>query len=197
MKINDCYSSHINVFIKYKGERDLNEKLLHEYAQFLFKKYKPGTACVRWYAVQNYLKNNSDWNIEKIVKETAWIQYLYIEGKDRDGLKTYIVSDFEFEKMLSIASQRDALLMEAIRYTGLRVSQVLNIKVSDDILSSELKKRCIELYKGDKYLFVTSGIDSQGNKRRISREYISKRIKEYGKEALGKRVSAESLRRAG
>jgi integrase len=114
----------------------------------------------------------------------------------------------EFEKLIKKIPQRYALIVEALFWTGCRVSELINIKLKDckrnkgiytitivgkgskqrDVFMTEvLYKKLIKEFESSVYLF-------EHNSKKFSRSYISDTVKRYGLKILDRDISAHTLR---
>src|SRR6056297_1970373 len=190
---NKAYEQEVNRFIKFAGSGNVTANTLHDFAKWMQKNVKnANTATYKWAAVIDYLKSRSNWKMEDIVKETAWVEYLYFPIANGYRGTLYKVTDDEFKLLIDAASYRDELIMRAIRETNMRVSELCDLKITDDILKADLKRRIMHEYQGDMYLFCQKrNYDYFGNKKKINRTYVTNRIAHYGEMVLGRRISAE------
>lgn len=117
-------------------------------------------------------------------------------------------------KTEEIIKTRNLLIMQLLIYTGLRVSELANLKIADikeemQIIGKGGKRRCINLYKDDlklidlylflrknvpgEYLLVSLAKNSRGNK--LSTVSIEKIIREAGRACgINKKVFPHLLR---
>jgi len=126
--------------------------------------------------------------------------------------KTIQESDYlthkEVLKLIKKSPYRFALIIEALFWSGCRISELINIKLKfcekqkDNIaitvigkgskervvfIPGILFKKIVEEFNGDVYLF-------EHHKKKFNRTYVSGRIKRYGREILDRKISAHTLR---
>ena len=127
-----------------------------------------------------------------------------------------ILSKDEIERLKKYTSRKQSLIIAFLYHTGLRVSELVDIKLSDirengkyfyiGIIGKGDKFREIkcrkdllnqirEAFQGKKYLFETSSYKNgtEGGKQ-LSRHYIGRFIRQAGQKYIGKQISPHKLR---
>ena len=155
------YQNHLDIFIEYLSNKGINNinsvsyNIIRNYINFLYeKKYNSKSICNHISSLRSffkYLKNNDYVSsnpmtlIENPKLEKKLPKYLYYE---------------DIEKILNIPDLntdlgvRNALILEMLYVTGIRVSELINIKISDiDFTNCKIKI----LGKGNKERLVMYG----------------------------------------
>ena len=155
------YQNHLEIFIEYLSNKGINNinsvsyNIIRNYINFLYeKKYNSKSICNHISSLRSffkYLKNNDYVSsnpmtlIENPKLEKKLPKYLYYE---------------DIEKILNIPDLntdlgvRNALILEMLYVTGIRVSELINIKISDiDFTNCKIKI----LGKGNKERLVMYG----------------------------------------
>ena len=155
------YQNHLEIFIEYLSNKGINNinsvsyNIIRNYINFLYeKKYNSKSICNHISSLRSffkYLKNNDYVSsnpmtlIENPKLEKKLPKFLFYE---------------DIEKILSIpdlttyVGVRNALILEMLYVTGIRVSELINIKISDiDFTNCKIKI----LGKGNKERLVMYG----------------------------------------
>ncbi len=155
------YQNHLDIFIEYLSNKGINNinsvsyNIIRNYINFLYeKKYNSKSICNHISSLRSffkYLKNNDYVSsnpmtlIENPKLEKKLPKFLFYE---------------DIEKILSIpdlttyVGVRNALILEMLYVTGIRVSELINIKISDiDFTNCKIKI----LGKGNKERLVMYG----------------------------------------
>lgn len=124
-----------------------------------------------------------------------------------------LITESDAKQLISRLPDKLALIVETLLATGLRISELLNVRRSDCrkekqgdttyifvrvigkgskerrvVLTQELFERIISTFKGNDFLFVNrSG-------RKLSRFYVARAVREYGMRILGKHIHPHSFR---
>jgi integrase len=122
----------------------------------------------------------------------------------------FLTSD-EIEELISVSSHHFGIIIRSLFQTGLRISELLNIKHVDctsirdgiayeiKIIGKGNKENTVyltkDLYLQIKNVFSEEGylFSGDGGKTHYRREYISFKIQKYG-ELIGKKIGAHTLR---
>lgn len=155
------YKNHLDLFEKFLKEKKINSyndvdySIIRNYINYLYdKKYISKTICNHISSLRSffkYLKN------EEIIKNNPMV--LVQNPKLEKKLPKYLYYE-DVEKILSVPNLkndvgvRDALILELLYVTGIRVSELVNIKLSD-INFSEFKIKITG--KGNKERIVLYG----------------------------------------
>ena len=116
----------------------------------------------------------------------------------------------EVDVLIAGSSERIGLIIETLFVTALRISELLNIKLSDctpirdgnvyevRVIGKGNKQNLVyinkELYDRLRAFFNSKPFLIGHQKEKYRREYISKRIKDYGFKVLNKKIGAHTLR---
>lgn len=134
--------------------KNSNYKILEEYSKYLYKKKLSKRSIARKYSsirtFYNYLekKNILDNNIFNL-----------LENPKKEEKLPRFINEYELDKMFEIPDnspkgQRDRLILEILYGTGVRVSELVNIKINDiDFNNNSIKVRG----KGNKDRYVFYG----------------------------------------
>lgn len=134
--------------------KNSNYKILEEYSKYLYKKKLSKRSIARKYSsirtFYNYLekKNILDNNIFNL-----------LENPKKEEKLPRFINEYELDKMFEIPDnspkgQRDRLILELLYGTGVRVSELVNIKINDiDFNNNSIKVRG----KGNKDRYVFYG----------------------------------------
>jgi len=220
-QIQDKYSSQVKHFTSWLrvNHRELDELAIGDYFKVLNESdVSASTIRVRRQAVKKRVRQlfqNTDHatyqRIETVLKrldedpetKAPKIQDAPI-GTDK------VLDPYELKRLLGSATQRQACFIAFLWQTGCRVSEMIGTKhnhvieqtdkaVTIRVIGKGLKERRVkitqELYRailatfqGETYLFETD------NSKPYSRSYVSNQIKGLGKRAIGRNISAHSLR---
>ena len=155
------YQNHLDIFIEYLSNKGINNinsvsyNIIRNYINFLYeKKYNSKSICNHISSLRSffkYLKNNDYVSsnpmtlIENPKLEKKLPKFLFYEDIEKilsiPDLKTYV-------------GVRNALILEMLYVTGIRVSELINIKISDiDFTNCKIKI----LGKGNKERLVMYG----------------------------------------
>lgn len=210
------YLKDIEQFVNFNNKKiDIDENDIKKFLEFLGrKKYSRNSITRKIIAARNFYKFLI--KTKKIEKNP----FLYIltpkTGKKLPG----VLTEKETENLLTAAtgtdfiSLRDRSMLELIYSTGIRVSEIINLDISDiDFVNEEIKV----FGKGGKERIVPAGtvalnilrcyikklkkIDSSGvlfinkNKKRLTQRFVELMIKKYAKMAgIEKKVTPHTLR---
>lgn len=187
---------------------DVNQDSLQFFFDSIQEEYAGTTLNQKKYALQKSLKAffGADSIARNIAIDKAFEQIDTYKIDQKITKDNYITEDTILE-LLSKATQKTGLLIQFLFVTGCRVSEMINIKLSDCKQNSHVKirirgkgkkerfvyialklyDRIREIYDGGTFLFETSG----GNK--LHRRNVSKQIHSVGKK-LGLDISSHTLR---
>jgi tyrosine recombinase XerC len=210
------YIKDIEQFINFNNKNiNVNENDIKGYLEFLGKrKYSRNSISRKIIAIRNFYKYLV--KIKKVEKNP----FSYILTPKSEKRLPGVLSEKEVENLMSAAtgvdfiSLRDRTILELIYSTGIRVSELVNLDISDiDFINEEIKV----MGKGSKERIVPAGtvalnilhcyikelkkIDSSGilfinkNKKRLTQRFIELMIKKYAKIAgIEKKVTPHTLR---
>lgn len=155
------YENHLRLFINYldnmgiKKLNSINYNIIRGYINYLYENnYKSKSICnhisslrsfFKYLSINNYISNDPLILIENPKLERKLPKYLYYE----DVIKILNVPDLN-----TSIGIRDALILELLYVTGIRVSELVNIKLSD--IDYNIKKILIT-GKGNKQRIVMYG----------------------------------------
>lgn len=134
--------------------KNSNYKIVEEYSKYLYKKKLSKRSIARKYSsirtFYNYLEKNNilDNNIFNL-----------LENPKKEEKLPRFINEYELDKMFEIPDnspkgQRDRLILELLYGTGVRVSELVNIKINDiDFNNNSIKVRG----KGNKDRYVFYG----------------------------------------
>lgn len=134
--------------------KNSNYKIVEEYSKYLYKKKLSKRSIARKYSsirtFYNYLEKNN-------ILENNIFNLLENPKKEEKLLR--FINEYELDKMFEIPDnspkgQRDRLILEILYGTGVRVSELVNIKINDiDFNNNSIKVRG----KGNKDRYVFYG----------------------------------------
>ena len=153
------YKNHIDLFINYLKDHNINitdvdYSMIRKYISFLYNKYNSKSICnhisslrsfFKYLKNENKIKNNPFILIENPKLDKTLPKFLYYE--DLEKLLNY-------PDLNTDVGIRDALILELLYVTGIRVSELVNIKLKD--INYDEKKIKI-LGKGNKERMVMYG----------------------------------------
>ena len=195
----------------YKLRKIVNEKYFTELSKrlsgaknrvrFLFNRSSEALDIAKTYRFEQALKKLKGERKSKAIDMEAL--------PTNSDIKKLMLDIRENKKDMRTLSERLPLFIEFLMFTGARVSEMINIKLTDcknqgeyievrihgkggkerkNKVDPELIKRIQNTFKGQVYLFETSG------SKQYYREYISNQIKKSAKRVLRKDISAHTLR---
>jgi len=118
------YIWHVDKFLKWLDNQKISKSIVNEYFDYLLKKYNSvNTINLRLKIINNYLKfNNQPEHFNLLSNEDTNIQ---------------ILTDSELAEFLDKASKksnlisiRDKALLELLYYSGLKVGQIIQLKIN-------------------------------------------------------------------
>lgn len=154
------YKNHIELFIKYLEDNKINDlnkvdySLIRKYISFLYNKYNSKSICNHISSLRSffkYLKNENIINnnplvlIENPKLDKTLPKFLYYEDLERL---------LNYPDLNTDVGIRDALILELLYVTGIRVSELVNIKLND---INYIDKKIKILGKGNKERMVMYG----------------------------------------
>ncbi len=210
------YIKDIEQFFGFNNKQlNVNESDIKRYLEFLGKKnYSRNSIARKIIAIRNFYK----FLIKN--KKTDKNPFSYILTPKSEKRLPGVLTEKETENLMSAAtgnsfiSLRDRTILELIYSTGIRVSELVNLDISDiDFVNEEIKV----LAKGGKERIVPAGTvalnilhcyikelkktDSSGilfinkNKKRLTQRFVELMIKKYAKMAgIEKKVTPHTLR---
>lgn len=210
------YIKDIEQFVNFNNKKiDIAENDIKKFLEFLGrKKYSRNSITRKIIAARNFYKFLI--KTKKIEKNP----FSYILTPKTEKRLPGVLTEKETENLLSAAtgrdfvSLRDRTMLELIYSTGIRVSEIVNLDISDiDFVNEEIKV----MGKGGKERIVPAGtvalnilhcyikelkkIDSSGvlfinkNKKRLTQRFVELMIKKYAKMAgIEKKVTPHTLR---
>ncbi len=118
----DSYSNDLRNFVSYLSGREPEAKLINEYVQNLRSKYKVSTVNRKLSSIRGFVKyihHKYDPSLGTISVKNL---------KSRRNIPEYI----SFERLKKLFSNdRDGLILMFLYATGLRVSELINLRISD------------------------------------------------------------------
>lgn len=134
--------------------KNSNYKIVEEYSKYLYKKKLSKRSIARKYSsirtFYNYLEKNN------ILENNI---FNLVENPKKEEKLPRFINEYELDKMFEIPDnspkgQRDRLILEILYGTGVRVSELVNIKINDiDFNNNSIKVRG----KGNKDRYVFYG----------------------------------------
>ncbi len=134
--------------------KNSNYKIVEEYSKYLYKKKLSKRSIARKYSsirtFYNYLEKNN------ILENNI---FNLLENPKKEEKLPRFINEYELDKMFEIPDnspkgQRDRLILELLYGTGVRVSELVNIKINDiDFNNNSIKVRG----KGNKDRYVFYG----------------------------------------
>lgn len=134
--------------------KNSNYKIVEEYSKYLYKKKLSKRSIARKYSsirtFYNYLEKNN------ILENNI---FNLVENPKKEEKLPRFINEYELDKMFEIPDnspkgQRDRLILELLYGTGVRVSELVNIKINDiDFNNNSIKVRG----KGNKDRYVFYG----------------------------------------
>ncbi len=134
--------------------KNSNYKIVEEYSKYLYKKKLSKRSIARKYSsirtFYNYLEKNN------ILENNI---FNLLENPKKEEKLPRFINEYELDKMFEIPDnspkgQRDRLILEILYGTGVRVSELVNIKINDiDFNNNSIKVRG----KGNKDRYVFYG----------------------------------------
>lgn len=134
--------------------KNSNYKIVEEYSKYLYKKKLSKRSIARKYSsirtFYNYLEKNN------ILENNI---FNLLENPKKEEKLPHFINEYELDKMFEIPDnspkgQRDRLILELLYGTGVRVSELVNIKINDiDFNNNSIKVRG----KGNKDRYVFYG----------------------------------------
>lgn len=134
--------------------KNSNYKIVEEYSKYLYKKKLSKRSIARKYSsirtFYNYLEKNN------ILENNI---FNLLENPKKEKKLPRFINEYELDKMFEIPDnspkgQRDRLILELLYGTGVRVSELVNIKINDiDFNNNSIKVRG----KGNKDRYVFYG----------------------------------------
>lgn len=134
--------------------KNSNYKIVEEYSKYLYKKKLSKRSIARKYSsirtFYNYLEKNN------ILENNI---FNLLENPKKEEKLPHFINEYELDKMFEIPDnspkgQRDRLILEILYGTGVRVSELVNIKINDiDFNNNSIKVRG----KGNKDRYVFYG----------------------------------------
>ena len=184
--------------------------------------YRPSTLNRKFAAlkkVMRFIFDNSDDSLDPI-KKLRLEEYLRtiktIKTNSIEVNEDRILTQKEIALLISKTSQKLSLIIEFLFHTGVRVSEMAGIRLSDiqenqeyfliEIIGKghksrklkvkkDLVQRIVQTFKGSKYLFETSAYRRPGTGGKLlDRKYVSMEIKKAGHKFLGREISAHCIR---
>jgi len=209
---NPLYNVYIKQFNSYLNNRPVTFDIIKDYLKESKKHFKPSTiACIK-----AALKKSTKKTFSKSSRDVIFLASLDISFNsikvgtcDKKIYNEKVLSPHEIDLLIQNSSPRISTIILFLSKTGLRVSELIGIKVSHckgdngtvfiDIIGKGTKERRVfiprdlfdslrEIFKGKTFLFET------GNHNPYSRCYLWREIKKMGLNTLGKNISPHTLR---
>jgi len=213
-----AYHSDVRGYVEFVKEKALSPgdvSTLIAYRKHLLRKgLRPSSVNRKLIAVKRYL-------IEFAKREYTSAKAEVLRGVYRDVMavklgagekhisRDKLITEEEARRLLDAMPRRIRYIGEFLFVTGARISEALNVKLSDVrslngyaevmivgkaqkarrlLISTEFLERCRDCYAGERYLFSTrSG-------SRFDRSYVLREFVRASKRALGKRVTPHCAR---
>jgi hypothetical protein len=199
MRINHSYNRRIEDYFQFRGNRSDSLKIVGEYYLYLKTTYSNhNTARVNWAAMVDYYKTHvigKEIDVKDWVTTIPWIKHKYGHFRNDDGTPIYHISDNEYHKLMLVASDRIKMVIKAIRETNMKVGTLLGLRPYSDDIPYNLRREINNVFHGRQWIFETRDKNGYLTGKHMDVPYVSNRIKEYGRRALNKEISAESIRK--
>ncbi len=205
----DVYVKDLNQFL---AGRACNAESLRDYFIEVSQKYKPSTlSCIKSAVKKSIIKTFK--NESNNVLFLSSLDMLFREFKtgkpDKKIYREKLLSSEEVNLLIDSTPVRISYIIKTLFLTGLRVSELINIKLKDckidneivyiSIIGKGLKQRRVmielklynEILKAFKSRFYLFERFSSG---KYSRNYIWREIKQNGSRVLNKSISPHSFR---
>ncbi len=228
LKLESNYSGDLKLFVNFLNKKSLsiNIESVKEYIKSLEDGYLTVKGEKREYAVETYNrkisavkrgirylfeKSPSSFDLNKKYKLEETLKQIKLKKKaSKEVNRDLLLSPKEIEKLVKKSSYKLGLMIKFLYSTAVRVSEMINIKLSNikeferyleiRIIGKGNKERKIKVMKdlvkkienhfqSEEYLFETSTSHKQYDRR-----YVSMEIKKLGRRILRKEISAHTLR---
>jgi len=196
-----AYTNAIKQYFKHN--KTLTYDNIVKYLNDCKGKYSNSSIALYKAALKKFIKNNiSDLN-QRAILDTAFAD-IRIAKSDKTIIQSKIISKDAIVAMIKNANTKDALIIEILFISGLRVSEMINIEIKNCTsindsnikyisikvigkgnkerlinISVDLLERIRKTFNGKKYLFETK------NNIRYTRQYIHLIVKKAGRRILG------------
>lgn len=213
-KTNPSYSTEIKQFLDV-AVNDLSLDIVRTYIDDLKKNsYRAATVNKHIAAIKNMIRCLFD-NPNITLLQRYQLEYAlqeikpFVMNKDKNVIPAdKVISKLDFETLRLQSPEDIALIMEFLWFTGCRISEALNIKLSDCVqkddkyiisiigkgnkarrirLSTELFNKIIICFQGEVYLFEKDG-------KMLSRNNICNKIKRLSKRYINKVITPHCFR---
>ena len=219
----DAYTKHYDVFSQWAADHNYHSEInaIPEYFSYLKKSdYAANTIIIKRQAVLSrlrlYMSNRGltmeqHFQLERLIKRVNRSPETAPPKMQRAGVDTSrILTRWEYEKCLQCAgSKRQALFLQYLWITGARVSELTGALIKNCDRRGDLvyitirgkgdKQRTLKIpgtlydeirntFPSEQFLFETAG------GKPYQREYVSTQISKITHRAIGRRLSAHSLR---
>jgi len=209
---NPLYNVYIKQFNEFLDHRPVTFEIIKDYLKESKKHFKPSTvACIKAALKKSVKKSFGKQSRDVIFLAALDISFNAIKVgiTDKKIYQEKVLSPTEIETLKNSLSPRLALIVHILSVTGLRVSELIGIKLSNckgdngtvfiDIIGKGTKQRRVFItrelfegarkeFKGKCYLFETH------NHTPFSRCYIWRELRNAGNKVLGKSISPHTLR---
>lgn len=191
--VNKQRNFHKKHFIEFLNEHEIWPPTLHGWELYRIElarnHQREKDRQMKWPASHEVMKESSGIHTEELVQKNALYQFRYPFPK-RNINKSYRINKTEYDAIQNgdYGSERDKAFVEIINKLDLRVSQVISLKRSSPLLSSEILNRFSDIFGKGIFLLETS----RGNP--YNRNYISNRIAKLSYENLGEKLRCENCR---
>ena len=206
------YNEYINKFNVFLEGRAITFDIIKDYLKEAKKIYKPSTVgCIKAALKKSVKKTFSKSSRYVIFLAALDISFNSIKvGKcDKKIYRENVLSPNEIETLNNALTPRLSLIIYTLSVTGLRVSELIGIKLSNCkfdngtvyieiigkgskqrriFITRELYDKIVSLFKSKIYLFETF------DHRKFSRHYIWRELRKTGRKVLGKSISPHTLR---
>jgi len=209
---NGIYDVYVREANKVCEGKPLNINNIKEYFEYSKTKYKPSTlVCLKAAIKKSIIKT-----FERESRDILFLSNIDLAFKDlkvgKGDTKIYsekVLNDEEINRLITSVPVRLALIIKILSLTGLRVSELINIKKKDcriekdtvfiKVIGKRMKQRRIfipvqlyhdinNIFQGHEYLFETV------KGKRYSRHYLWREIKDKGSKVLGRGITPHSFR---
>ena len=222
-QIEDCYKDQTRLFTRFLREKSLSfdKEGIESYIQYLNqehggKRFAASTFNVKLNMVKarvKFLLENSADNLDELKMAILEKYLLSLKSKKINSVAVSeddILTFNEMQKLILEAGKRLGMMIEFLRYTGCRVSEMLNVLITDckngkenvtiKLQGKGSKEREVRIdkkiyqrikdefeTKNQTYLFEHDG-------KQYSRNALTIRIKHLSEKVLGKSATAHTIR---
>jgi len=179
--LNSNYAQDVKLFNNYLLESGLDFKnALQSYFTEIINKYRPSTIARKKQALKAAIKSQlgQGLSLGQIAQINAFFEEIKIPTPKKQITTDQTISEKELQELITVSGKKTALIIRALYSTACRISELVNIKLSDctekkdgvsiRIIGKGRKERTVYLditlfneirntYQGNTFLFETAG----------------------------------------